>query len=114
MLRPYLKIWDWELIFGRAVKTISSPGIRSPCIIITIDGIFIDLFYSIPMSCTEVKHKRETLYVGHEILYPYCLSVCSQAVSTLWYVYVLFLQHSVYKLFLTGPDVGKCKVHTIT
>ena len=26
MLRPYLKIWDWELIFGRAVKAISSAG----------------------------------------------------------------------------------------
>ena len=32
MLRPYLKIWEWELIFGRAVKAISSPGVRSPCI----------------------------------------------------------------------------------
>ena len=32
MLRPYLKIWDWDLIFGRAVKAISSPGVRSPCI----------------------------------------------------------------------------------
>ena len=30
MLRPYLKIWDWDLIFGRAVKAISSLGIRSP------------------------------------------------------------------------------------
>ena len=30
MLRPYLKIWNWELIFGRAVKAISSPGVRSP------------------------------------------------------------------------------------
>ena len=30
MLRPYLKIWDWDLIFGRAVKAISSPGVRSP------------------------------------------------------------------------------------
>ena len=28
MLRPYLKIW--ELIFGHAVKVISSPGICSP------------------------------------------------------------------------------------
>ena len=33
MLRPYLKIWEWELIFGRAVKAISSPGVRSPWII---------------------------------------------------------------------------------
>ena len=31
MLLPYLKIWDWDLIFGRAVKVISSLGVRSPC-----------------------------------------------------------------------------------
>ena len=30
MLRPYLKIWDWDWIFGRAVKTVSSLGVRSP------------------------------------------------------------------------------------
>ena len=29
MLQPYLKIWDWEWIFGRAVKAISPLGIRS-------------------------------------------------------------------------------------
>ena len=31
MLWPYLKIWEWELIFSHAVKAISLPGIRSPC-----------------------------------------------------------------------------------
>ena len=30
MLWSYLKIWEWELIFGHAVKAISSPGVRSP------------------------------------------------------------------------------------
>ena len=30
MLWPYLKIWDWDLIFGRTVKAFSSLGIRSP------------------------------------------------------------------------------------
>ena len=30
MLWLYLKIWEWEWIFGRAVKAISSPGVRSP------------------------------------------------------------------------------------
>ena len=30
MLWPYLKIWEWEMIFSRAVKVISSPGVRSP------------------------------------------------------------------------------------
>ena len=31
MLRPYLKIWDWDWIFGHAVKAISSLGVRGPC-----------------------------------------------------------------------------------
>ena len=30
MLRPYLRIWDWDWIFGRAVKAIFSLGVRSP------------------------------------------------------------------------------------
>ena len=30
MLRPYLKIWDWDWIFGHAVKTFSSLGVLSP------------------------------------------------------------------------------------
>ena len=32
MLRPYLKIWDWDWILGRAVKAIPSLGVRSPCV----------------------------------------------------------------------------------
>ena len=31
MLWPYLRIWEWEWIFGRAVKAIFSLGVRSPC-----------------------------------------------------------------------------------
>ena len=31
MLRPYLKIWEWEWILGRAGKAVSSPGVLSPC-----------------------------------------------------------------------------------
>ena len=38
MLRPYLKIWEWEWIFGRAVKAISSLGVRSPWY-----GLFMDI-----------------------------------------------------------------------
>ena len=30
MLWPYLKIRDWDLIFGCAVKAFSSLGVRSP------------------------------------------------------------------------------------
>ena len=32
MLLPYLKIWDWDLILGRVVKVILTPGVRSPWI----------------------------------------------------------------------------------
>ena len=32
MLRLYLKIWEWEWIFGHAEKAISSLGVRSPCL----------------------------------------------------------------------------------
>ena len=31
MLRLYLTIWDWDWIFGLAVKAISSLGVRSQC-----------------------------------------------------------------------------------
>ena len=47
MLQPYLKIWDWELIIGRAVKAISSPGVRSPCFS-TFDSFLAGLV------CTEI------------------------------------------------------------
>ena len=31
MLRPHIKIWDWDWIFGHAVKALFSLGVRSPC-----------------------------------------------------------------------------------
>ena len=31
IFRQYLKIWDWDWIFGITVKAISSQGVRSPC-----------------------------------------------------------------------------------
>ena len=34
ILRPYPKIWEWEWIFGRVVKAISWPGVRSPCLVL--------------------------------------------------------------------------------
>jgi hypothetical protein len=41
ILRPYLKIWDWDLIFGRAVKVISSLGVRSPWCVVTAATKFV-------------------------------------------------------------------------
>ena len=45
MLRPYLKIWEWEWIFGRAVKAISSLGVRSPCLRFFNDTYMLDMDY---------------------------------------------------------------------
>ena len=42
MLGPYLKILEWELIFGCAVKMISSPSIHSWCIIPILEWSFTD------------------------------------------------------------------------
>ena len=45
MLRPYLKIWDWDWIFGRAVRCIFSLGVSSPCLkrnlLIVLELVFV-------------------------------------------------------------------------
>ena len=46
MLRPYLNIWDWDWIFGRAVKVISFLGVRSPCLLCLICPEKSTLFFS--------------------------------------------------------------------
>ena len=51
MLWPYLNIWEWELIFGRAVKLISSPGVRSPCLR--------------PISSLEMSSQKNERFLGH-------------------------------------------------
>ena len=37
MLPPYLKIWEWEWIFGHAVKAISSLGVHGPWLRLCVD-----------------------------------------------------------------------------
>ena len=46
MLGLYLKIWEWELIFGCAVKAFSSLGVHSPC--------------RVPITSKSSKFKGET------------------------------------------------------
>ena len=53
MLPPYLKIWEWEWIFGRAVKAISSLGVRSLC-----SGTWSFYFISRPST--------QNIYVGYD------------------------------------------------
>ena len=42
---PYLKIWDWDLIFGCAVKAISSQGVHSPWIVTLYCNIKLWVFF---------------------------------------------------------------------
>ena len=51
MLRPYLKIWDWDFICGHAVKAISSPGVRSPCYYVSV------LLSTFAQSKSQVCHE---------------------------------------------------------
>ena len=60
MLPPYLKIWDWDWIFGHAVKTISPLGVRSlrPGVIIgaiSLRSIIITAFIHLAMRVWLAK-----------------------------------------------------------
>ena len=74
MLRPYLKIWDWDLIFGRAVKAISSPGVRSPCQkLSTCAVLFIN-------SITTVDNLARHFFL---FWWGYCFWICVRGLSCL-------------------------------
>ena len=51
MLQPYLNIWEWEWIFGCAVKTISSLSVRSPW----TKGYFIHTSFSFLVKIRSLK-----------------------------------------------------------
>jgi hypothetical protein len=46
MLWPYLKIWNWDWIFGRAVKAISSLGVRGPWIW-SCENLFLNYYVTL-------------------------------------------------------------------
>ena len=58
MLWPYLKLWEWELIFSRALKAISSLGVRSPCMYVAEKALlkfYIDLVNLIAFSFSKLS-----------------------------------------------------------
>ena len=66
MLRPYLKIWEWEWIFGRAVKTIFSPGVRSPCLFSSLlDSIFYHLI--LPNNSENIIERQNLDYSKNSV-----------------------------------------------
>ena len=65
-------IWDWDLIFGRAVKAISSPGIRSLWKCQLLKGVIKDdflediLVFLKPLNPNDYNHilgSREIFHV---------------------------------------------------
>ena len=58
MLWLYLTIWEWELMWGRAVKAISTTGVHSPWT--HTDGIISLSFYYINGHCSmfATSHKN--------------------------------------------------------
>ena len=67
MLRPYLKIWDWEWIFGRAVKAISSLVVRSPCRALFHKPVtfFCAVSYSKPAQANDSQNIDFKIYIHH-------------------------------------------------
>ena len=61
MLWPYLKIWDWDWIFDRAVKAISSLGVLSPWTLHTEINLPLQL-----NGKTVLNHQRTV--IGPQIL----------------------------------------------
>ena len=79
MLRPYLKIWDWDLIFGCAVKVISSPGVRSPWVNLSIkNGSFAKL---LSFFCLSFSGERK-IWGNERIYFPENPDLCLISVGT--------------------------------
>ena len=74
MLRPYLKIWKWELIFGRAVKTISSPGVRSRYVV-SLCCQYVSGFRQI---CAHGQIMFNKFNYSHYLIFSYQHSLSSQ------------------------------------
>ena len=70
MLRPYLQIWEWVLIFGRAVKAISSPCVRSPCLTLLSNSSCTNLeqhqFFWVPKK-VHLKALRLSKYTVNKV-----------------------------------------------
>ena len=61
-IRPYLKIWVWELIFGHAVKAISSLGVHSPCLLL------LTIAPHIFLNTTPAKYEFSLKFLSFEKL----------------------------------------------
>ena len=81
MLPPYLKIWEWEWIFGRAVKAISTLGVRSPWLgqcpreyihdFVLIRQIPLGLIYG-QQGINSLKFPFHALHFVKSTFFPYC------------------------------------------
>ena len=67
MLRPYLKIWEWEWISGPAVKAICSPVVRSPWTISLLKQfVKVQDSYWLLDSGSKKKKNETLLFSGSE------------------------------------------------
>ena len=76
MLRPYLKIWDWDLILGRAVKAISSRGVRSPCLSSLTRGRALKI---LQQNASDLKFAKMVLYC----FWPHCVCTAETLPETI-------------------------------
>ena len=65
MPQPYLKIWEWEWIFGCAVKAISSPSICSLCARCIFNFLKVNVFLVGPLKLPKL-----TSWMSHAKHFP--------------------------------------------
>ena len=70
MLRPYLKIWEWERIFGHLVKAISSLGVRSPWVRLILGTLAGKLHELVLKSMKHKKLVKNWFFKKFQIVHP--------------------------------------------
>ena len=74
MLWPYLNIWEWELIFDRAVKAISSPNVRSLCLTLNKKTLQTQNFANLQAIYQEIRNyegcerKEQQIFARFELI----------------------------------------------
>ena len=92
MLRPYLKIWDWDLIFGRLFPLWASVvrGCALYCYEQNALWLFEGLCYLSPQQFSKSIYKgwnalfiqaRKEKKVKMNVVSPFCLSQCLDLTS---------------------------------
>ena len=107
VLWQYLKIWDWDLIFGCAMKAFSSLGVWSPrfrIIVTPCFKVYLQRNFTLNFSCSLTeKTKQKKIFNCHTFLKSSitvqmgsCLSSSFFSFNTTHYTYMTYKEASAH------------------